>query len=178
MTSMRIRQPSTSEADEFSLREVEAILRVFAPAWPHIATPIPGGDSGRGELSCLDQHGIRIAETGPSGDDGGAYLYLLAGGTVAELRQWPIEGSDGWMGLLGAMSLRRALGRYPELRAARLVKRLSEELERWFAASAQKRATRRTLAPPLRLPTTKSHRRGVLGLARGPDTFRCSAVRK
>jgi hypothetical protein len=118
--------------------EVEAILRVFAPAWRHVATPIPGGGSGSGELVCLEQHGVQIAERGPSGDDGGAYLYLLANGTVAELRQWParLSGSEGWTGLLAPISLRRALGRYPELRPATLAKGLTDTLHRWLKSNA------------------------------------------
>jgi hypothetical protein len=118
--------------------EVAAILRVFAAAWPHVAAPIPGGDSGSGELDCLEQHGVQIAERGPSGDDGGAYLYLLADGTVAELRQWPapLSGSEGWTGLLDPISLRRALGRYPELKPATLAQGLTYTLQRWLKSNA------------------------------------------
>jgi hypothetical protein len=70
----------------------------------------------------LKHAGLRLAERAPAGDDGGAYLYLLADGTLAELEQWPtlVAGYEGWIGQLHRIGIRTALAKYRELRPAKV----------------------------------------------------------
>ena len=116
------------------LTGVEAILAAFRPACAHVATAIPSSDSCWGGLQRHHEEGVLVAERAPSGDDGGAYLYLLANGRLAELAQWPIRmnGADGWVGRLTAISLRRALSTYPELCPDGLTRTLTLAFGGWL----------------------------------------------
>jgi hypothetical protein len=116
-------------------REVVALLAAFRPACPHVAAPIPGADLPLGGAEHLECAGLRLAERAPAGDDGGAYLYLLADGTLAELEQWPMleGGYEGWIGQLRRIGVRAALVRYPELRPAKLAHLLGSALRQWLS---------------------------------------------
>ena len=116
------------------LAEVEAILAAFRPACVHVATSIPSAYSHWSGLQRHHERGVFIDERAPSGDDGGAYLYLLADGRLAELAQWPILMGDaeGWVGRLVPISLRGALSAYAGLCPRRLSKTLTKAFGGWL----------------------------------------------
>jgi len=111
-----------------------AILEAFRPACPHVAAPILGADWPLAGREHLEHAGLRLAERAPAGDDGGAYLYLLADGSLAELEQWPMleAGCEGWIGQLRRIGVRTALAKYPELRPPRLCLVLGSALRQWL----------------------------------------------
>jgi len=132
----RSRHPCPTRDD--LVAEVEVILEAFRPACPHVAAPILGADWPLEGREHLEHAGLRLGERAPAGDDGGAYLYLLADGTLAELEQWPMleAGCEGWIGQLRRIGVRTALARYPELRPPRLCSVLGSALQQWLGPEA------------------------------------------